>query len=203
MDEGANWPTYIDFGIGGLNNTPPGAQNGEGATTFPFSGPFPNGCAIGVLQSLYSTNGPKVPSITQVQTAVANYWQKKDPTNPNNPYASEVGVTKGVWYGTLVGAVQMGLQSFGYSAGTSFFNRSDPATLQDLVNTYHAVGLTINIADANGQPTVNHAVMYDGSYMYTSAPTTQDGHASLVPMTPAQMAAQVNSSSAFFLKPKD
>jgi hypothetical protein len=150
-----------------------------------------------VLQNLYSADGANVPSIGQVQTAVANYWKRIDPTNPNSPTADEVGVTEGVWFGTLVGAVRFGLQNFGYSAGTAFFNTNDPSTLQSLVSTYHAVGLTINLPDGS-----NHAVMYDGTNMYTSAPTTQDGHASMVPMTPAQMAGQVNSNQVFFLRPR-
>jgi hypothetical protein len=103
-----------------------------------------------VLQNLYSANGAKVPSIPQIQTAVANYWQRIDPTNPNNVTADEVGVTQGVWYGTPVGAVRFGLQSFGYSAGTGFFNTDDPSTLQSMVSTYHAVGLTITLGAKNG-----------------------------------------------------
>ena len=72
---------------------PNSVANNLGASNFPYSGPSPDGCAIGVLQNLYAADGAQVPSVQTIQNAVANYWSKIDPGDPSNPTASQVGVT--------------------------------------------------------------------------------------------------------------
>ena len=179
---------------------PNSVANNLGASNFPYSGPSPDGCAIGVLQNLYAADGAQVPSVQTIQNAVANYWSKIDPGDPSNPTASQVGVTSGVFFGTLSGAVNGSLSSYGYTATQQNFNTSDPATLQTLVTTYGAVGITITVTLPDGT-TANHAVMYNGQNMYTAYPTTATGNATAIPTSPAQMAGMANSSFVLVLVP--
>ena len=192
--------TYVFVFASGCAVAPNSVANNLGASNFPYSGPSPDGCAIGVLQNLYAADGAQVPSVQTIQNAVANYWSKIDPGDPSNPTASQVGVTSGVFFGTLSGAVNGSLSSYGYTATQQNFNTSDPATLQTLVTTYGAVGITITVTLPDGT-TANHAVMYNGQNMYTAYPTTATGNATAIPTSPAQMAGMANSSFVLVLVP--
>jgi RHS repeat-associated protein len=184
------------------DNAPGPVINGDGAISPPYSGPYPRGCAIGVLQNLYWKNNPnKVPTIAQIQEATSKYYISINPWDRNPLAPSQIGVKEGVFLGTLAGVVKKGfLSDFDYTATTAFINKTDPDAFSKMIETYKGVGVTL-YAEVDGK-TTNHAVMYDGVNMYTSAPMTFDDHATAIPTTPQEMLKQMNSSQVLYLVPK-
>jgi hypothetical protein len=142
-----------------------------------------------------------------IQTVIANNLNSANLMNPSwsvllpQDVASGSGEEPGVYLGTAAWAVNTGLSSYGYTADDSnYFNKSDPSTLQNLVNTYHAVAINMNALDGNGNVMVdgngnpiNHTVAYDGVNMYSNGITT--------PETPAQMSRLANSTQVLVLVP--
>jgi hypothetical protein len=153
-----------------------------------------------MLQNLYYINGSKVPTITMIQTAIADYGQIINPNDPSNPTASQVGITDGISFDTLSNADNALLFLYGYTVTSVPFDPNNPSSLTTLTNQYHAIGLSVKYTLPQGGQ-VDHAVTYDGANMYTSAPTTQSGNSSSFPMTPADMAARATTNQALILIP--